>query len=155
MGKLSSFLDNLGSSYLENELGLDSDSSVKELIREQRYCPNCGKEIEHNSAVCYGCGMNPQKVKNKNYCPFCGNPVNSEQVLCLNCKKNIENTIIDNASSGIKVICFLFPIIGLIIYLANVNTRKEYSKDCGNSALCGFCLGIVLSFILWIIIFAQ
>ena len=31
MGKLSSFLDDLGSSYLESEMGLDKDTSVKDL----------------------------------------------------------------------------------------------------------------------------
>lgn len=155
MGKLSSFLDDLGSSYLESEMGLDKDTSVKDLIREQKYCPNCGKEIELNSTICYGCGMNPQEIKSKKYCPFCGNSVNEEQVLCLNCKRNIENTIIDNASGAMKVLCFLFPIIGLVIYLANINTRKQFAKDCGNSSLCGFIIGIVLILILYFVLFAQ
>ena len=155
MGKLSSFLDDLGSSYLESEMGLDKDTSVKDLIREQKYCPNCGKEIELNSTICYGCGMNPQKIKSKKYCLFCGNSVNEEQVLCLNCKRNIENTIIDNASGAMKVLCFLFPIIGLVIYLANINTRKQFAKDCGNSSLCGFIVGIVLTLIFSFVLFVQ
>ena len=70
-------------------------------------------------------------------------------------KKNIENIVIDNATGAMKFLCFCFPIIGLIIYLANVNTRKEYAKDCVNSSLCGFCIGIVLVIILWITLFAY
>lgn len=153
MGKLSSFLDDLGTSYLQSEMGLDNDS-VKERLKNQKFCPSCGNEVEKNSTVCYGCGVNPQKVKNKKFCPFCGKQVNTEQVICLNCKESIENTVMDEASGGMKVICFLIPIIGLIIYIANANTRKEYASSCGTSALYGFVtvllLGLILAFILFV-----
>lgn len=155
MGKISSFLDDLGASYLESEMGLNKDTNIKELIGEQKYCPNCGKEIEINSTICYSCGVNPKKVKNKKYCPFCGKSVNEEQVLCLNCRKNIKNTVIDNASGAMRLLCFLFPIIGLVIYLANINTRKQFAKDCGNSSLCGFIVGIVLTLIFSFVLFVQ
>lgn len=153
MGKLSSFLDDLGTSYLQSEMGIDNDS-VKERLKNQKFCPSCGKEVEKDSTVCYECGVNPKKVKNKKFCPFCGNPVNEEQVICLNCKESIENTIIDEASGGMKVICFLIPIIGLIIYIANASTRKEYANSCGTSALYGvvtvLLMGLILAFILFV-----
>lgn len=154
MGRLSSMLDNMATDYLKGEMGISEDS-VSQRIEKQKYCPSCGKGIELNATVCYNCGVNPQKVNHKKYCPYCGNSVNEEQVICLNCRENIENTVIDNANAGIRILCFLIPLVGLIVYLANINTRKEYAKDCGSSALCGFCIGIVLAFILGMVLFAQ
>lgn len=152
MGKLSSILDNLGTSYLESEMGIEENSTTYK-IGKQKYCPNCGNEITQGATVCYKCGVNPQKVNNKKFCPYCGKSVNDEQVICLNCKESIENTVIDNANAGIKIICFLIPIIGLILYLANINKRKEYATDCGSSAFCGFVIGLLLYGFLLISIF--
>lgn len=152
MGKLSSFLNDLGTSYLKSEMGID-ENSTEHKIEKQKYCPNCGNSIESDSEVCYKCGVNPQNVKHKKFCPYCGKAVNEEQVICLNCRESIENTVIDNANGGIKIICFLIPIIGLILYLSNINTRKEYATDCGSSALCGFIIGLLLFGVSLIVIF--
>lgn len=143
MGKLSSFLDDLGTSYLQSEMGIDNNKS-EEILKKQKFCSSCGNEVENGSTVCYQCGVNPQNVKNKKFCPYCGKSVNEEQVICLNCKESLENVNFNNASGGILLLCFLFPIIALFVYVANVNTRKEYANSCGKAGITGLVFLLVI-----------
>lgn len=53
----------------------------------------------------------------------------------------------DKASLGIQVICFLLPIVGLIIFAVNVSTRPKYAKEC----LIASLLPIVIIFSLWLV----
>lgn len=125
-------------------MGIKGNENTVLNIDKQKYCPSCGSKIERNSTICYHCGVNPQKVNKKKFCPYCGQPVNEEQVICLHCKEDITTTNFDVASGGMLLLCFLFPIIGLCIYIANNNTRKQYAKDCGLASLWGFIIGIIV-----------
>jgi len=51
-------------------------------------------------------------------------------------------------SSGEKVICFLLPIIGLIIYFVTMNNNPHKSKEAGQYSLLGVVFGTVLYFAL-------
>ena len=116
--------------------------------KQRMYCPNCGKEIEVNSSVCYNCGVNPKKIKDINFCFHCGEPVNKEQVICLNCKQSLEKEDdLNNVSVGIILICFLFPIIGLIIYAANNDLKHEYAYSCGIASIVGVIISLLISVI--------
>lgn len=140
---------------IQNELeamGISENENTVLNIEKQKYCPSCGSKIEKNSTICYQCGVNPQKVNRKKFCPYCGKSVNEEQVICLNCKESIENINFDVASGGMLILCFFFPIIGLFIYIANSNTRKQYAKECGLSSLWGFLIGFIIT---GIVIFAN
>lgn len=76
-------------------------------------------------------------------CPKCGVPV-----------KNA--TAPDDApSTGFAVLGFLFPIIGLILYLVWKRERPLRAKSAGKGALIGFIVGIVFSIISYIIAIAA
>lgn len=81
-------------------------------------------------------------------CEECGKEISENAVSCPNCgAKNKNNK--DGASSGVKAICFFFPIIGFIIFAVNVSTRHEYADDCLWASILGI---IIVPFVSWIII---
>lgn len=62
-------------------------------------------------------------------CNECGKEISDTAVNCPNCgAKNKNNT--DVASLGIMLICFLFPIIGIIIFAVNISSKPKYAKGC-------------------------
>lgn len=82
------------------------------------FCTNCGKEIDDKAFVCPHCG-----VKQK-----CGSE--------------------DGPVGGLGVVCFLFPLVGLILYLTWKKDKPLKAAGAGKAALWGFIAGIVLSVII-------
>jgi len=86
------------------------------------YCKNCGKEIDEKAFVCPHCGV----------------------------KTNIISQD-DGPIGGLGILCFLFPIVGLILYLVWKETKPKKSSGAGKAALWGFIIGIVICLIYFII----
>ena len=42
------------------------------------------------------------------------------------------------SSLGLRVICFLIPLVGLIIYAVNIVQNPKIAKECGKVSLIGF-----------------
>ena len=90
------------------------------------FCWNCGKEISENAYVC----------------PHCG-------ALIGNKKAQVKTD--DAPSAGFAVLCFFFPLLGLILYLI---WKPEYplkAASCGKGALIGVIVSVAFS-ILYVII---
>ena len=70
-----------------------------------KYCNNCGKEVDDNAVICPSCG-------------------------CAVASKNVE---VDKPSTGLNILSFLIPLVGLILYLSwhennysqHENTRED------------------------------
>jgi uncharacterized membrane protein YvbJ len=93
------------------------------------FCRNCGKEIPNDSLICNYCGAHQtgaQQVSNSN----------------------------DGPIGALGILCFLFPILGLILYLVWKDPMPIKAKGAGKAALWGFIVGIVL-WIIWVIIIAA
>lgn len=54
-----------------------------------------------------------------------------------------------------KIISFIFPIIGLIIYAVNVGKNDILAKDCLKYALYGLLLPILIFILIFIIYIIQ
>ena len=66
-----------------------------------------------------------------------------------------ENKVESNkASIGMKILCFLIPLVGLIIFLSSKKENPEYAKGCGIAALIGVIVGFVVSIIVTILVIA-
>lgn len=57
----------------------------------------------------------------------------------------------EKAPTILRVLCFFFPIIGLILYCVNSSTNKTYALSCGKPALAGFITGIAISVLMFIL----
>ena len=84
------------------------------------------------------------------YCPNCGEQIDDKAVVCPKCGVPVKN-----ATAPDDVLGFLFPIIGLILYLVWKSERPLRAKSAGKGALIGFIVGIVFSIISYIIAIAA
>ena len=90
-----------------------------------KYCVNCGKELCDEAVVCVGCGSAVGKT-------------------------NTQNAA-DAPNSGFAVLGFLFPIVGLILYLVYQDNSPLKAKSAGKGALVGFITSVVLGIVFGVI----
>jgi hypothetical protein len=50
-------------------------------------------------------------------------------------------------AGGIKFLCFLLPILGLILYLVWKDEKPVAASECGKFAIYGVVVGIIFSVI--------
>ena len=90
-----------------------------------KFCTKCGKELVDEAVVCIHCG-----------CAVAGATLTATPV--------VEN---DAPNTGFAVLGFFFPMIGLILYLLNMNTAPLKAKSAGKGALAGVITSVVVSII--------
>lgn len=128
-------------------------------------CTNCGADlIEENPQPSYEQPVQNNTPPQNNYtnynntynnlpykyCTRCGNQCDPKAVICVRCGMQFTDMynpmpkVNDNPSKGLKFLCFFIPILGLILYLINMNDKPVSAKAYGKSALLGFIVGIAL-----------
>lgn len=85
-----------------------------------KYCRNCGKEIDDKAVICTNCGAAVEENLKK--------VVSSEK---------------DTGGFGWGFLGFLFPLIGLILYLVWKDEKPITAKAVGTGALVGFVFEII------------
>ena len=101
------------------------------------YCKNCGQQIDDNAVVC----------------PHCGAPTDN-----FNKRQTNAPQADDAPSAGFAVLCFFFPIVGLILYLVWNDTMPMRARSCGKGAITGFIVWLILgiiSIVSTVLIFAH
>ena len=98
------------------------------------FCPNCGKEIEHNEHFCNACGsyLLPRSLCSNQNVPM--QPVYN----------GINN--VDKESIGLNILSFFLPIVGLILYLVWKDEYPKKAKGCGKAAFISAVVLFVLPF---------
>ena len=56
------------------------------------------------------------------------------------------------ASMGLRVLCWFFPIVGIILYFVQKDEKPVYAKQCGKAALISIIVNIALSFVYTIVV---
>ncbi|MCL2042667.1 MAG: hypothetical protein FWG89_00860 [Treponema sp.] len=98
-----------------------------------KYCSGCGAELIDEAVVCIKCGRSAVT----NATPQVAGTVNTN----------------DAPNFGFAILGFLFPIVGLILFLVWNNSSPKKAKSCGKGALTGFIIQIVFSVIYMIAFF--
>jgi hypothetical protein len=83
------------------------------------------------------------------FCTKCGQQLEEGTTICPNCGQNLEIVQTENVSIGLKIICLLFPFVGLIVYIVKKDTEPINAKICGKMAIYGVILDGCLSVISW------
>lgn len=78
-----------------------------------------------------------------NRCKICGNVLGIGAVKCYYCGTRVST--VKKASFGWAVLGFLFPFVGLILFVALFNSDRSKAKKAGIGALFGF---IITTFLL-------
>ena len=114
------------------------------------YCANCGNEIQNGANVCPNCGLevHPQ-AQPQTQANYSQPPVQPVQPVNVYAQQPVNPANVDAKSTGFAVLCFFFPVIGLILYLVWKDTKPLKAKSCGKGAL----IGLITSVVLWIICF--
>ncbi len=86
-----------------------------------KYCSNCGKEVNENAVVCVHCGC------------------------AINTSVQKISATGDAPDTGMAVLGFFIPLVGLILYLMWQNKYPLKAKSAGKGALIGFIANAVLS----------
>lgn len=92
------------------------------------------------------------------YCTHCGGELADEAVICPNCGSAVpqaETERNDKRSVGLNIVGFLFPLIGLILYLCLKKDTPIRAKSIGKWALIGVILAIAIGVILGVVIAKQ
>lgn len=95
------------------------------------FCKNCGKEINDQAVICPYCGVADDKSK-------------------LN-QMSDQTKKYDYPSAGYAILCFFFPIVGLILYLVWKDEYPQRAKSCGKGALISVIVGAVCA-VLYVIL---
>lgn len=99
------------------------------------FCPNCGKELDDRAVLCPGCG---RIINESGFTPAVKSGARPD----------------DAPSAGFAVLCFFFPILGLILFLVWNNDYPQRAKSCGKGALISVIVGVAVGVITFIILLA-
>ena len=97
------------------------------------YCSNCGNELIEGAEFCSKCGSSVAA----------GSSASIQQ-------SNSENHRVNNGdapSGGFAFLGFLFPLVGLILYLVWRESFPLKANSCGKGALVSVVIGVVLTII--------
>ena len=87
-----------------------------------KYCSHCGKELVDEAIVCPGCG--------------CGVAGGTKAKVAANPAADVPNT-------GLNIISFLLPVIGVILYILEHERAPKKAAAIGQAAAIGFGVSIL------------
>ncbi len=88
------------------------------------------------------------------YCNVCGNTCDPKASICVRCgaKLNVTSST-DVPQTGLKVLSFFIPLVGLILYATKNSNEPNSAKAYGKMALIGFIINFIAYFFIYFIIF--
>lgn len=142
------------------------------------FCRFCGRPISENAKFCDECGKKQFEMQQvyidphretatavtpepKRFCEGCGKEVTGQRI-CTNCgfdtgyrvSANAQSTVTqtkDKKSHGLNFLGWIFPVVGLIIFLVNRKEKPRQSKSVLKTAIASVVVNtliVVLSAVL-------
>lgn len=103
-----------------------------------RTCRNCGGPIYDGEFNCSRCGQ-PVNISMGNMGNM-GNIGNQNY-------QNIQGQSVDRRSIVLNILAFIFPLLGLIMWLVSKRTKPIRARSILNWTIAGFCLTIMFNII--------
>lgn len=84
------------------------------------------------------------------FCSHCGKEIVDDAVVCPNCGCAVAPTphVEDIPNAGLNVLSFLFPIVGLILFIIYNEKTPIKAKAIGKCALIGFGIGVFFAILI-------
>lgn len=108
------------------------------------YCPSCGSP-------------NVEQIDTDKYqCPYCGKTFTipsiapmqqqpQQQQPVFNNVQNLSSKVDDNPGCLMNGLCFILPLVGIIMYFVKKDSYPKCAKSYITSAIIGFVVGIILN----------
>lgn len=94
---------------------------------------------------------NPYGAPQHKFCPRCGNQCDPNAVICVKCGMSFgpmpQQIVDDNPSTALKILCFFFPIVALILYIVEKDKKPRSAKEYGKWGLIGLAVNVGFSII--------
>lgn len=86
------------------------------------------------------------------FCQKCGAQIPEGSTFCSKCGAPVSNaggivSTVGGASTGLKILSFLFPIVGWILYFVFKDENIVKAKDCAKFGWIGFAVSFAIGFI--------
>lgn len=108
------------------------------------FCPKCGNQISENDRYCYRCGYvingNKQPADEPDYGYDAGYSGNRRRS-----NNNRKHDDYDRPSVWLNIVAFLFPLLGLIMYLCMKRDTRRRADSILLSACISFGISIMMS----------
>lgn len=88
------------------------------------------------------------------YCQHCGNLCDVNAAICVKCGCKFAPTIApdDTPSTGLKILSFFIPIVALVLYFTNHETKPQSAKAYGKWGIIGFIVNYGIITVFWFLI---
>lgn len=136
-------------------------------------CRKCGATIKEEDLFCSRCGSRTEKAEHSfvGYlqteertiiCQHCGKRIPEKSVGCPYCGKIISKQYSrpssdyyhkNDSGTGWGILGFLFPLLGLILYLVWKEDYPNRASSVGAGAIVGFVISILISIISFFIVY--
>ncbi len=91
------------------------------------------------------------------FCRNCGSEIHDEAVVCVNCGVPVEipnaPRTDDKKSGGFAFLCFMFPMLGLILWIIWKDDYPLKAKSCAKGAIVSVVLSAVFSILFFVAYF--
>ena len=138
-------------------------------------CRKCGAEINDDDLFCAHCGSRTQKAENSTdgyfqteertvICRYCGKRIPEKSVGCPYCGKIVgkeyarpatDSGLGKDSGAGWGILGFLFPLVGLVLYLVWKDNYPNRSSSAGAGAIVGTVVIVIITIISVIAIYAT
>ena len=85
------------------------------------------------------------------FCRNCGTEIHDEAAVCVNCGMAATQTSMpkadDKKSGGLAFLCYLVPVLGLILWLVWKDEYPLRAKSCGKGAIVAVIMGTISAII--------
>ena len=128
----------------------------KELVQGAKFCQNCGAPVESAAAAGTGAAGDGSASANtssgdSSSASYAGyyerQNAQSQNAQRQNAQPNYNYVEQDIPSTGLNVLAFFLPLVGLILYLVYIDSTPKRAKAIGKFALIGFGVGVALGII--------
>lgn len=140
-------------------------------------CPSCDSEIPADSDYCYRCGKRIDRYRQDGmggFCARCGNQMDSDHRFCKICGlpaveppsysgaasydcgfRTVDASatrVNDSGSIGWAILSFLFPLVGLILWLAWLGLKPRCSRMAGYGLLAHVICVVIVPILMFMLL---
>lgn len=104
-------------------------------------CPNCGAPMEQNAPT----GAVPPQYAPPPYVPPMPYPMP-------------PTVSYEDADTILKIVCFFVPLVGIILYFVDRDTKPVAAKQCLKLSLIGMGVSVglsILAVVIWLFVFGM